>query len=749
MSVASMIARNHFAQQCLITGLFVAGALLLYGLTDFDLNHGWQWYSLIIALWLTALLAHHLRYFSRTSSEELQRKFLLETLSSASPVILWTVDAAGVIRDVRGGALDKAGWSPADLIGRNMAMVLGGDSPMVEDIRSALDGEQFMSFKPIKDRYYRHHYYPLFTRSGQCDGFNCVSLDLSRERELDAQLQLSRQVFENTTDAIVIGDAHRRITSVNNAFTRITGYSEVEVLGKKAGLPRAREQNFAFYRKVVKRIHSGGSWHGEVWGRRKSGEAYSARMTITRIRTRAGSIHYVCFFSDVTDIKRTEEELKYLANHDNLTGLPNRRLFLDRLDQAIKRAKRLNNRMAIFYIDLDNFKLINDSLGHNFGDELLKSVARRLREMVRESDTVARLAGDEFTVIAENVRDNAEVTSIARKILSCFEEPFVAFDQEMEGTASVGIGVYPDDGDEMVALMENADMAMYKAKARGRNGYFYLAEDGSGQLPDKVFFPSELRLALKREQMSLVFQPQIDLASGDIIGCETLLRWNHHCRGQLMPGDFLAMAEEKGIISRIGAWAASEACAQYRQWHSRGVELEQLTLNIAALQLDDIDFLENLRQAMDRNNIPPGVLTVEIPEGVVVDHLERARLFIRSAHQLGISCSVDELGSVAPNYTYLQHLPLKTVKLDRRLVASIKSGREDQGMVRALVTIAALLDIRVVAVGIERPGQEETLESIGCHYGQGFLYAKPMSGDSFFKFYAASQGLPGQNWNIS
>lgn len=742
-----MKKNNLFAQQGQATVIALILALLLY-LAGYQPDLYWQPYVFLVALWLAVMLFLNLRHHVRSNIKDEQREFLLDTLANAAPVILWHVDGEGVVRDIRGSALAHAGICGQSLMGKNMATVAGTNQGLLADMRRALSGERFVSHQLLGKRYYRHHYYPIIGRGGGLEGFNCVSVDLSRERELAAELQLSQQVFEHTTDAIVIGDERRRVISANEAFTRITGFTQDEVKGRKVGLPRASGQSIGFYRELAQTLAAQDCWHGEVWGRRKSGELFTAKLTLSRVREKDAVTNYIAFFSDVTDIKRTQEELQYLANHDNLTGLPNRRLFLDRLDQAIKRAKRLHQRMAIYYVDLDNFKMINDSLGHQFGDELLKSVAERLRDIVRESDTVARLAGDEFTVIAENVRDNGEVVSIARKILSSFEAPFEAYGEELEASASVGVGIYPDDGEDLLSLMKNADAAMYKAKAHGRNGYYYLAEDGSGQLPDKVFFPSELRLAIKREQLELVYQPLVDLNTGSIFGCEALLRWNHHCRGQLMPNDFLSMAEEKGIISQIGTWVADRACSQYQLWSEQGLVLDHLSINVAAVQLDDPDFLDNLMRSVERSGAASRSLILEIPEKVVLSNLEKSRLIMRIAAQKGIGCVINDFGSSADDFGYLKTLPVQMIKLDQRFVNTIKHGREGQLLVKALSTIAELLDIRVVAVGIERPNQEQFIRSMGCQLGQGYLYAKPMTADSFLKFYAASQGALAQQWQI-
>lgn len=743
-----MINTGHVFQQVAITAVCLLLAVLMAGLGLTVAEH-WVWYALVAGVWMALMLAHNLRYHHLAEVDNEQRNFLLDTVSSASPVIVWEVNAQGVVVDVCGRALEEAGWSRENLLGRTIANIVDQDPEILEDVRRAQSGDRFVSFKAFNGRFFRHHYYPIYDRMGRVSGYNCVSVDMSREHDLGAELQLSQQVFAHTADAIVLTDHYRHIVSVNQAFTDITGFEPEEVKGKKLGLPNPEQPTLSLYRQLASSLNLNGSWEGEIRALRKTGDAYTANFTMSVIRKNGRITNFVAFFSDVTDIKKSQEELQYLANHDNLTGLPNRRLFLDRLDQAVKRARRLKYRLAILFIDLDNFKTINDTLGHAFGDQLLKDVSARLLAAVRETDTVARLAGDEFTVIAENVRDSTEVIAIARKILSCFAPAFAFEDKETEASASVGISIYPDDGDDIAELMSGADTAMYRAKAEGRNGYYFLSGEASQSSQGVLFFPSELRLALRRNQMQLLYQPQVDLDTGAIVGCEALLRWNHHCRGQLMPADFLPMAEEKDLISDLGSWVAEEVCNQLRIWQNRGTSIQYAAINLAADQLADRDFIGNLQIAIDNNRLAPETLILEIPEHIALENLVETHEFMHQARAIGVATCIDEFGSAGDGFSYLKELPVTMVKIDQKLLSQIKPGKEVPGFLRALVGIADLLDLKVVAVGVERASQEEVLQQIGFQYGQGYLYAKPMTAESFSRFALASRNLPAEDWQAS
>ncbi len=721
---------RQLVQQGLITLIFVLAGAIVYFAVGSVVDH-WRWYALLVALWLTGILIHQLSFHKKSLGENQRRQALLQTVTNAAPVMIWTVDAREVVVDIFGRALENAGFKREDVVGRSITFFDQEDKDFYSHLRRALNGDRFVAFGEVGGRFYRHHFFPSDERKLNSQGFQCVSVDLSRETELDAQLKLSEQVFSNTTDAIMVMDHKRRVVKLNKAFTTITGFEESELLGKKNGPSWFNAQKLEFYKNIYSALNTVGVWRGEISAKRKSGEQFTGHLTLSQIRDETQEVsHYVAFFSDTSDLKRSQDELRYLANHDNLTNLPNRRLFLDRLEHAISVSRRTNNKLAIFFIDLDNFKLVNDSHGHAFGDEVLKEVGVRLKAAIRGSDTVARLAGDEFTVIAEGVRDTVEVTAIARKLLQCFERPFEALDQSLNVSASVGIGIFPDDGENLVSLMKNADQAMYKAKAEGRNGFYYLSGDGVGNLPGGLFFPSELRLALKREQIEMAYQPVIDLKSGGVIGCEALLRWNHHCRGKVSPADFMPLAEEAGITGAIGQWTLDEACGQINEWRHLGINMEFVSVNIASSQINDPQFVNMVADAITNNDLDPRSLMLEIPEKVALQQLEKTAAFLQQVHAMGVRCAIDDFGSIGSNYSYIRDLPIDTLKISRKAFLTIATGHEQTRLLKALIGIGEVLGINVVAVGVERSQQEKILRELGCSGAQGFLYAKPMSGES-------------------
>lgn len=735
-----MADRKRVAQQVLATVFFGLSALALYHAEGGYLPASWPWYAGLSALWAASLLASTPSFDRTLSSTTNRDNDLLETVARASPVLIWRVDRHGVVCEVLGRVKSGSGLDKSRLLGKSINTLRETDPDLFRAMQRALSSkDRFTASCGFNQCLYRHHFLPIFGDLSQWLGFHCVSVDISSEQEMDSRARMAEQVFANTADAVVILDRSRRATSVNRAFCKITGFEEGEILGIEDNFAAWTDQSKDFYASVFSALADADAWHGEVTGRRKSGELFAANMGISAVRDDLGQlVNYVVFLSDLSHIKRKQQELSHLAHHDSLTDLPNRRLFLDRLDQGVKRAERNNTQLAIFFIDLDNFKASNDTHGHDFGDELLREVGRRLLGVVRQSDTVARFGGDEFILIAENVRDATEITAIARKILACFDTPIHALGRTLAASASVGIGVYPQDGKDLVQLMRSADQAMYRAKAEGRNG-FYSLSGPTGRVPQSLLFPAELRMALKRDQLQLVYQPMLDAETGQIRGCEALLRWGHHARGVVSPLDFMPMSEEAGLTAEIGFWTLNQACLQLSQWHRLGIAIDFVAVNIALSQVKDASYADLMLEALGKHNLSPASLMVEIPEKLI--HTQRIDTsdFIARMHAIGVRCAIDDFGSTSANYSYVKDVPVDAVKIYQQLLASVNTGKEDLSLLRALVSIADVLGKVVVAVGVESPVQQDVVQRIGCSLAQGYLYAKPMSSAAIASLYFSAR----------
>ena len=469
-------------------------------------------------------------------------------------------------------------------------------------------------------------------------------------RERDEALGLARfnlrmadRVFESALEGIMVTDRHAKIERVNRAFTRLTGYTEDEVIGRNPGLLSSGRQTPDFYKQLWHSLTTDGHWQGEIWNRRKTGELFLEYLTITSIRDSEGEIsHYAAIFSDITQRRQAEERLGYLATHDVLTNLANRMLFEERLAHAISHAKRFGRKVAVMYLDLDRFKLINDTLGHNAGDEVLKMVAERIVANVRANDTVARMGGDEFALVLEEIDDVRDVGRVARKLLDEVGRAIDIGDREIFVTPSIGISIYPDDGTAAEDLILLADQAMYGAKSRGRNVFQFFESKMTSSAIEQLETLGELHRALEQNEFRLFYQPQYDLASGRIVGVEALLRWLHPHRGLVPPGDFIGLAERSALIVPIGKWVLHEACRQARRWLDEGFEFGRVSVNVSARQCFTDHFLSDLTTILSETALPAEYLQLELLESMAMNTREEIGILLRELATRGISLAIDD-----------------------------------------------------------------------------------------------------------
>ncbi|KVO04955.1 diguanylate cyclase [Burkholderia ubonensis] len=552
-------------------------------------------------------------------------------------------------------------------------------------------------------------------------------------RERDEALGLARfnlrmadRVFESALEGIMVTDRHARIERVNQAFTRLTGYTEDEVVGRDPSLLSSGRQTPDFYRKLWHSLTTDGHWQGEIWNRRKNGELFLEYLTITSIRDNDGQIsHYAAIFSDITQRRQAEERLGYLATHDVLTGLANRTLFEERLAHAIVQAKRRSRKVAVMYVDLDRFKLVNDTLGHNAGDEVLKVVAGRIVAGVRASDTVARMGGDEFALVLEEFDDVRDVGRIARKLLDEVGQAIDIGGREIFVTPSIGISIYPDDGTEAEQLMLLADQAMYGAKSRGRNVFQFFESTMTSSAMEQLETLGELHRALEQNEFRLFYQPQYDLSSGRIVGVEALLRWLHPHKGLVPPGEFIGLAERSALIVPIGKWVLREACRQARRWLDEGFEFGRIAVNVSARQCFADSFLADLTTILSETALPPEYLQLELLESMAMNTREEIGILLRELATRGISLAIDDFGTGYSSLVYLKDLPVDTLKIDRSFLADCGTDSPDDAIVRAIVAMGRALGLDVVMEGVETEKQLAFLQEIGCHQVQGFLLARP------------------------
>ncbi|MDE2625234.1 MAG: EAL domain-containing protein [Betaproteobacteria bacterium] len=566
------------------------------------------------------------------------------------------------------------------------------------------------------------------------DEFRYIVLlrDISERLRNEESMRLAATIYKNSKEAMLITDEHNRIVDANPAFTQQSGYRLTEVLGKNPRILQSGRHDKAFYKDMWQTLMDKGHWQGELWDRRKNGSLHVKLANISVIRKPDGQVHrYVAQFFDITESKENAELIWKQANFDMITGLPNRNLMHDRLGQEIKKAARTRLPLALLFIDLDHFKEINDTLGHAKGDILLHEAARRIKGCVRESDTVARIGGDEFTVILPQYGDRNDIERIAYHIIQSLSEPFDLGDgQAGYISASIGITLYPEDATTIEALLKNADQAMYRAKAEGRNCLSYFTESMQHEAAEKLALTHDLRTALSRNELELFFQPILNLRSGQIEKAEALLRWHHPQRGMVSPALFIPLAEGSGLINEIGEWVFQEAVSAAGRWHKRFGRLIQISVNKSPLQFSRPE-RQQWKEDIERLGLPAQALAVEITEGLLLSNSPKVRDRLIEYSLMGVQLSIDDFGTGYSALSYLKEFDVDYLKIDRTFVSSLESGGSGQVLTEAIIVMAHKLGIQTIAEGVETAQQFELLKSFGCDYVQGFYCAPPVPEQEF------------------
>lgn len=554
--------------------------------------------------------------------------------------------------------------------------------------------------------------------------------EVAERKRAEAGLQLAASVFKYSSEGIMITDADARIVSVNRAFSDITGYTEEEVVGQTPRLLRSDRHSPDFYRSLWESLRTQGGWEGEIWNRRRNGEVYPEWRNISAVYDERGEVtRYISIFSDITDKKLSEERIYRLAHYDVLTELPNRALFQERLEQALIKAKRGQRRVAVLFLDLDRFKLVNDTLGHSVGDKLLETAGGHLRGCVREQDTVARLGGDEFTVVLDDL-DSAEAAAVvAQKVLDVLSQPMTVLGNEVFVTASVGISVYPDDAEDAKTLLRNADTAMYRVKEQGKNGYSFFTEEMNAAAVERLLMETQLRKAVDEGCLSLQYQPRVEVAGGQIVGMEALLRWRDPRLGAVPPNRFIPIAEDTGLIVPIGKWVLRAACQQYRRWEAQGVAPPVLSVNLSGRQLSDPRLIHDIKQIAEETGVRPECIELELTESFLMDKPQETVHALHRLKAIGFHIAVDDFGTAYSSLAYLKRFPVDTLKIDRSFVRDIPEDPEDVEITRAIVSLGTSLKLRVVAEGVETRQQLQVIRDCGCTEMQGYLFSRPVDAE--------------------
>jgi diguanylate cyclase (GGDEF)-like protein/PAS domain S-box-containing protein len=572
--------------------------------------------------------------------------------------------------------------------------------------------------------------------AGQDFGESRLVAELERE---NADLRLFRTVFDMAAEGIMVTDADNRIVAVNPAFTIITGYEPAEVIGLTPSCLRSGLHDPGFFDELWGEVGRHGRWEGELWNRRKSGEVYRAWLSIATERDDHGRIRrHVGIFRDVSEVRDTAEKLWQQTNFDPLTRLPNRSLFLDRLLQALVQAGRSNKRAALIFVGLDGFKNINDTLGHTIGDKVLEEAARRFHSALRKGDTLARFGGDEFTAVLTAIDTVDEVEQVGRALLECLAEPFLIEAHQILISCSIGISLWPGDGEDVEALMRNSTSALRRAKEAGRNTFRFFTPSMDARAQARSRLASELSDSLEHDEFTLVYQPVIEVATRRVAGAEALLRWHNRYLGAISPEQFVPLAEEMGLILPIGDWLLTEACREAASWSGLADQPLRIAVNVSPRQVQQGDIAGALERALETTGLHPSLVTVEITESLLLASGEEVLGKIRRIRDIGAKIAVDDFGTGYASLSYLKHFPVDILKVDRSFVAGALDGGDDARLIEAIIALGHSLGMQIVGEGVETAGQMDFLAQRGCDLVQGYRYSPPLVSERFREYVTAS-----------
>jgi diguanylate cyclase (GGDEF)-like protein/PAS domain S-box-containing protein len=675
-------------------------------------------------------------------ARDITQKVKLEASARLSNAILCSTDDAVVSKSLNGivtswnlAATKIFGYTADEMLGHSVQVLLppdrqdeerfilekvrrGGTIDHFETVRVCKSGKRInvsVTISPIRDG------------SGKVIGASKIARDITAQKLTDAHLRLTSRVFTATSEGILITNADGLIVDVNEAFTRITGYGRDEVLGKDPLTFRSGRQSHTVFRTMRCALMRHGEWRGEVWSRRKDGEAFSVLLSVSRVCEAKGAItNYVALFSDITPLKLQQERLEHGAHFDALTDLPNRLLLSDRLQQAMLNCQRHDQILAVVYLDIDSFKTINDTFGHSVGDELLVAVAHQMRGVLREGDTLARMGGDEFVIVLADLHGVEDCVQLVNRVLAACARPVPVGDSEQSITVSIGVTMYPNDNVDADQLMRNADFAMYEAKRSGKNRFHLFDAAQDAEVKTRTSEQTRIEQALLRQELVLYYQPKVNMRSGAVLGVEALIRWNHPERGLLAPASFLPAIEKHPLSERVGAWVMAAAFKQLDAWGEAGLKLP-VSINVSARQFLDQQFTPKLAALLAWHpRVDPAMVELEILETSALDDMNAVQKIITECHGLGVSFSLDDFGTGYSSLTYLRHLPVDTLKIDQSFIRDMLDDAGNLSIVKGVIGLAVAFNRTVIAEGVETEAHGVQLLAMGCELAQGYAIARPM-----------------------
>ena len=638
--------------------------------------------------------------------------------------------------------IQSTGYTEKEVLGQDPRILQSGlmDHKFYENLNKTLYKEEKWNGEFINKRKDGSLYYekasivPLYINN-EVTSYLAIKLDITEYVKQKKQLQQSAAVFEHTMDGIMITDAKGIMISVNLALLKMTGYSKEELIGQNPSILKSGQHNKQFYKDMWKIIIEKGSWKGKILNRTKDGLLTQTWLSISTVKDDKGNVlNYIAIHTDLNELILIQEKVDFIAHHDSLTKLPNRRYLEETLEQIISLSKREESNFSILFIDLDRFKLINDTLGHDIGDELLKVVSIRIKNLLRKSDTLARMGGDEFIIVSPNIKSKDEPAHISTKILQSLEKTIDIKGYTLNITASIGISIFPEDGETSANLIKHADSAMYHAKDLGKNTYQYFTEKLSIDTHQRLNLEQALRKAIKNKELYLNYQPQYDLKTREIIGAEALVRWNSPELGFIGPDKFIPIAEETKMILELGELIFEEACKAFIIWKKNCINIHTIAINVSSIQLAEANIVKTFKEIIQRVGIDASNVEIELTERYLFKHKSSGETVLNELRNLGFKISIDDFGTGYSSMSYLKQLPLDTIKIDKSFIDDIPHDSNDIEITRAIMALSSSLGYINIAEGIETKEQEDFLRNEGCQIGQGYYFQRPISSEAFMEF---------------
>jgi len=610
--------------------------------------------------------------------------------------------------------------------------------PIVKGIESALAGDKTYSLDHRiilydgKIRFVHEQAEVFFDESGKAVRMIGTIQDITERKLAEERFRLSATVFETSREAILITDPQVNILEANPSFYDITGYSREEVVGKNPQITKSGKHPREFYKTMWKELDQSGRWQGEIWDRRKNGEIYPLFLAISKVIDQRGNVsHYVGFFSDLSALKKSEEQILYLSNYDILTHLPNRVLFRDQTQQAIRKIKKTDQCLAVIFLDINEFKLINDSLGIEAGDELLCLAAKRITDCFSENEMVARLNSDHFVVTIDNLPASEHAALVAEKIINNFSHRFKIKNENVFIDVSLGVAIYPDDGKKADELLNNAEIAVNHAKKKGKNNYQFFSDRMSVDSLERLQLSAELRHALERDEFILYYQPQVDLRTGRIIGAEALIRWKHREKGLMPPAKFISIIEKTGLIIPVGEWVIKTACRQAIEWQNLGLMPLRMSVNLSAIQFNQKNLVAVIKKALATTRLSAEYLELELTESIVMQDVDEAIRKLHLLKNIGVSISIDDFGTGYSSLSYLKKFPIDVLKIDQSFIRDLSVDTDDAAIAAAVISMGHSLNMRIIAEGVEQEEHIHFLREHNCDEIQGHYFSKPLPKEEF------------------